>query len=57
MRTTAAMLLGLFCLAASTSCKCDFDEDEPKNKYDHPSEGQKSRNGNPTENDSIPLNK
>lgn len=29
-----ALLLGIIGLFAISSCRCDFDEDEPKNKYD-----------------------
>ncbi len=32
MKTTALML-GIIGLLACSSCRCDFDEDEPENKY------------------------
>jgi hypothetical protein len=33
MKTTA-LILGILSLFIFSSCKCDFDEDEPENKYD-----------------------
>ncbi|WP_185097140.1 hypothetical protein [Chryseobacterium sp. IHB B 17019] len=54
MKTTATLLLGLFCLLTFTSCKCDFDEDEAKNKYDNPSESEKL-NKNSAEQDTIHI--
>ena len=33
MKTTA-LILGILSLFVFSSCKCDFDEDEPENKYD-----------------------
>ena len=57
MKTTATLLLGIFCLFAITSCKCDFDEDEAKNKYDNPSENEKlNKNTNSAEQDTVQLN-
>ncbi|MCJ8153383.1 hypothetical protein MKJ01_06355 [Chryseobacterium sp. SSA4.19] len=32
MKTTA-LILGILSLFVFSSCKCDFDEDEPENKY------------------------
>jgi len=32
MKTTA-LVLGIIGLPACSSCRCDFDEDEPGNKY------------------------
>jgi hypothetical protein len=32
MKTTA-LILGILSLFIFSSCKCDFDEDEPENKY------------------------
>jgi hypothetical protein len=28
-----ALILGILSLCTLVSCKCDFDEDEPRNKY------------------------
>ena len=58
MKTTATLLLGLFCLLTFTSCKCDLDEDEAKNKYDNPSEDEKlNKNSNYAEHDTIKFKK
>ncbi|WP_155844975.1 hypothetical protein [Chryseobacterium daeguense] len=54
MKTTA-LLLGFFCLLSATSCKCDFDEDEPRNKYDNAENKKKGKSSKSAENDSIQL--
>lgn len=33
MKNTA-LILGILSLFIFSSCKCDFDDDEPENKYD-----------------------
>lgn len=53
MKTTV-LLLGIIGLFAMSSCRCDFDEDEPKNKYD----GDKSdthKNTGSAENDTLRI--
>lgn len=56
MKTTALLLVFL-CLTALTSCKCDLEEDEPRNKYKSSTENEKlsHKNINPPENDTIQL--
>lgn len=34
MKTTT-LVLGILSLFAFSSCRCGFDEDEPRNKYDN----------------------
>jgi len=57
MKTTATLLLGIFCLLATASCRCDFDEDEPRNKYNNSSDQENPENRIQIENDTIPFNK
>ncbi|WBV57425.1 hypothetical protein PFY10_03080 [Chryseobacterium daecheongense] len=47
MKTTATILLGIFCLFSAVSCRCNLEEDEPKAKYKSPD----------VENDTITLKK
>jgi len=57
MKTTVTLLLGIFCLLATASCRCDFDEDEPRNKYNNSSDQENPENRIQIENDTIPFNK
>lgn len=54
---TATLLFGFFCLLATASCRCDFDEDEPKNKYSNSSEKEDPKSNSKMENGTIPLNR
>jgi len=54
MKTTA-LLLGIISLFALSSCKCDFDEDEPKNKYDGNKSGTNKKNGSTSEKDTLQI--
>lgn len=54
MKTTA-LLLGIISLFALSSCKCDFDEEEPKNKYDGKNSGTNKNNGSTSENDTLQI--
>ncbi|MEC3876338.1 hypothetical protein [Chryseobacterium salviniae] len=54
MKTTA-LLLGIISLFAISSCKCDFDEDEPKNKYDGNNSGTHKNNSSTSENDTLRI--
>lgn len=53
MKTTA-LLLGIISLFALSSCKCDFDEDEPKNKYDGNNSGT-NKNSSVPESDTLRI--
>lgn len=53
MKTTA-LLLGIISLFAISSCKCDFDEDEPKSKYDGKNSGT-SKNSSVPESDTLRI--
>jgi uncharacterized lipoprotein YehR (DUF1307 family) len=41
-----ALLFAIISFFTLASCKCDFDEDEPKNKYDGNNSGTNKNKGN-----------
>ncbi len=55
MKTTA-LLLGMISFLTLSSCKCDFDEDEPKNKYDGNISDTNKNSGSTSENDTLRIN-
>ncbi len=53
MKNTA-LLLGIISLFAFSSCKCDFDDDEPRNKYDENNSGTNKNKGS-VSNDTVRI--
>ncbi|WP_346985318.1 hypothetical protein [Chryseobacterium sp. POE27] len=49
MKTTT-LVLGILSMFAFSSCRCGFDEDEPKNKYDN-----KNSDSNKAESDTLQI--
>jgi hypothetical protein len=57
MKTTATLVLGILSLFVFSSCRCGFDEDEPKNKYDgNNSDSDKNKTGVP-KGDTLQIDK
>lgn len=46
----ATLMLGVLSLFVFSSCRCGFDEDEPRNKYDN-----KNPDGNKAKNDTLQI--
>ncbi|SEM35723.1 hypothetical protein SAMN05421856_102586 [Chryseobacterium taichungense] len=52
---TATLVLGILSLFVFSSCRCGFDEDEPRNKYDgNNSDSSQNKTGTP-ESDTLQI--
>lgn len=52
---TATLVLGILSLFVFSSCRCGFDEDEPKNKYDGNNSDSSQNKTITVENDTLQI--